>query len=541
MLNLKQVAVAVSAAALLAGCLESSPAMVDVSEVPLVPGDAAIKRLTQVQYENTIEDLVGDDIIVPASIEPDLPSDGLISIGSARTTISPLGVEKYESAAYAIAQQMTVSDAVMKRVVPCEWGGPNDTGCMQEFVESFGRRAWRRPLTEDETASLMAAATSGTTGLGTFAAGVEMAMAAILQSPNFLFRVELGEADPTSAGQNRYTAYEMATRLGYFFTNSTPDDALLDAAESGALLNEAGVRAQAQRLLDSPRARDAVRNFFAEYFELHNLDHLSKDSIVFVHMDKDLGPDAREETLRVVERIVFDNEDYLNLFTTRETYVNRRLASLYGIPAPVTEGFGAVTLPVDGGRRGLLGMASILALQSHPIATSAVLRGRFVRTKLLCGTIPPPPTGVNTGIPEADANARTLRERSKVHQEEPVCANCHALMDPIGLGLENFDSIGRWRTHDNGALIDPSGFIDDYEFMDAWDLGRLMAEHPDSPGCLVKNIYRYATGSVEEFGELEAIEALIENFKISGHRVQPLMVEIAASPGFRKVREIENE
>ncbi len=507
---------------------------IDLEAVPLDPAPATLHRLSQQQYRNSIRDLFGADIVIPSALEPDVSVDGLIALGGANATISPLGVERYESAALKVASQAVATPARRAALIPCKPKETADAACFEQVITTLGRRVWRRPLATEEIDSLVGVATAAAQQFSSFMRGVEFAVAALLQSPNFLFRVELGEPDPEHPGALRYTGYEMASRLAFFLTNTTPDDELLAAAESGALGGDAGVREQARRLLETPGAREAVRNFFTELYELYELDHLMKDTMVHTFMDKELGPAAREETLRLIEDIVFEQDaDFRTFFTSQRTFVDRRLAALYGIPAPVTDGFGAVTLPRTLGRRGFLGHASFLANQSHPVDSSAVLRGKFVRVVLLCGEIPPPPSELNTGIPEPSDDAPTLRERSTIHQQDPNCAACHRNMDPIGLGLENFDALGKWRTHDNGALIDASGDLDGARFGSAWDLGGAIASHPQVGYCLARNLLRYATGHVEEYGQFEFLIALGKAFEQSGFRIRNLLVDVAASRAFR--------
>lgn len=522
---------AVLVAALLAACTadggDKTKPPTDVDAAGYSAGETGLRRLSQMQYRNTIRDLVGPEIVVPPQLEPDVTVDGFVSVGGTKSTFSPLGVERYETAALKIADQAMKDAKVAARLIPCKPKAADDAACMKSFVREFGLRAWRRPLTKAEEDRITGVGVASARTLGKFKDGVAYAMTALLQSPYFLYRVELGKG-------GAFDDYELASRLSYFLTNTMPDDELFAAAARGDLQTPDGVRAQAERLMDKPDARAAVRNFFAEMYQLYKLDDLMKDTTVFTFMDAELGPAAREETLSLVEDLVFEQDaDFRTFFTTTETFVNRRLAALYEVAAPVTDGFGRVTLPAKLRRRGFTGQVSFLALQSHPLATSAVLRGKFVRAQILCAEIPPPPANLNTGIPEATENARTLRERSIIHQKEPFCAGCHSQMDPIGLGFENFDAIGRWRTLDNGAEIDPSGDLDGVSYRDAWELAGVISKHPDLPYCLTRSAYRYALGHVEGLGETEFITALTEWFKQTGYRIKPLFVELAASQAFR--------
>jgi hypothetical protein len=522
-----------------AGALAGAAALPGCSEAPLQAAQTGAQRLTWAQYGNSVHDLLGDDVVVPpvTALEPDVTQGGFASVGASIASISARGVEQYEKAGYDIAKQ-ALAEGKRKALVPCTPSGTADEACARAFVQQVGRRVFRRPLEADEVTAYAAVSVKAATGLGDFYKGLEYGLSGMLQSPGFLFRAASGEPDPEHAGKRRYTSYEMASRLSYFLWNSTPDAELLEAAEAGALVTDAGLAEQAKRLLASPRARQGARSFYSQYLGLDQLDTLSKDPKIFVNFSPELGPAAREETLRVFESIAFDDDgDYRDIFTTRRTFVNPKLAALYHVPAPVENGFGEILLPEDGPRQGLLGHASILALNAHPVSSSATLRGKFIRTTLLCGTIPSPPVNVNTALPEPSGTTRTLRERVKEHLVDPGCASCHRNMDPIGLGLENFDGLGAFRKRDNDAIIDASGELDGVAFADARELGVALREHPKIASCFVSNLYRYATSFVEAEADVGTIEALTYEFSASGHKVKSLLLTIVMSPGFRLAQE----
>jgi hypothetical protein len=496
------------------------------------PNEAALKRLTKEQYENSLRDVLGADLALPSAVEPDIAAAGLLAVGASRTTISGWGVEQYEAAAFSIAAQVMDDEARRASLVPCQPAAVTDDECSRAFITQLGLRLWRRPLLAEEIDGLVAIARDAATTLDDFYDGLEFALAGLLQSPHFLYRAELG-----SSGS--YDDFELATRLSYFLWNTTPDDELLTAAEAGELATEEGLARQAERLIGSDRARQGVRRFFTDLWRLYRLDQLNKDPTLFPHFNTDLGEFAREETLLGIEHLVFELDgDYRDLFSTGDTFVNRHLAALYGVRAPARDGFGMVSLSREGGRRGFLGQVSFLALNSHPAASSAVLRGHFVRTVLLCHAIPPPPVNLNTALPEPTETARTLRERNVIHLENPSCAGCHSRMDPIGLGFENFDGVGRWRTEDHGAWIDASGDLDGAAFSDPWELAQVVRDHPDLPRCLVESLYEYATGTETAEGERALVDVLAERFAQSGHRIKALLFDVVTSPGFRQVKEV---
>ena len=492
-----------------------------------------LRRLTRSQYDNAIEVLLGGDLVLPSNLEPDQTTDGLRAIGSSLTTISPRGVEQYEDAAFDLVGQVLADEARSAELIPCDPEAVVDEACAREVLETFGLRAWRRPLSEDELETLTGIAGEASTVLDDFSGGLHYALAAVLQSPWFLFRVELGE-------DGRFTDYEMASRLSFLLWDSIPDGELLAAAAAGELVDDSGLMDQAHRMMADPRFAEGVRAFFTDTWALYELDELTKDPTVFTHMSPEVGSSAREETLLgVLDNVVTQNGDYRDMFTTTRTFLDRKLASIYSVRAPVREGFGETTLEASGGRRGVLGQVSFLALQSHPVNSSATLRGQFVREVLLCQYIPPPPSDVDTSIPEPSADAVTLRERVAVHLEDPFCASCHEVTDPIGLGFEQFDGLGHYRTLEFGAPIDPSGALDGHAFKDAWGLTGRIASHERLGPCLVRTLLGYASGHSVTDGEEESVDYLAEGFTYMDQNIQFLLMDLVMSDAFRLAGEVE--
>lgn len=508
------------------------PATVDVQPAP-----AQMRRLTQPQYVRAVHDLLGPDIVVTGPLDPDAALDGLIAVGAASATVSPRGVELYESAAFDIAEQVVADPSAARP--PCTPLDATDVDCTRRILQVWGRRLWRRPVADDELERLLALTTEAQLTIGDAWQGIAFGLALLLQSPDFLFRIEAGE--PSPLGGRRYTDFEMASRLAFFLWNTTPDDALLDAAAAGQLTDDAALSDIVQGMLADPRARAGVRAFFTDYLGLDALDRIIKDPQIFTRYTPDLGPMAREETLRGIETLVFDDAgDYRSLFTQRRTFVNRKLAALYGVAAPDADGFGAVRLPDHDARIGLLGQVSVLALHSHPVSSSATLRGLFIRETLLCGHIPAPPADVDTSLPQPDPTRPTLRERVAIHMSEPSCAGCHQAMDPLGLALENFDGIGRYRATENDVAIDASGTLDGVDFDGPVGLASAVAQHPNLGHCLTERLFAYATGHAPQSGEKAEIDRLSDHFEAADFRVQALLAAIATSPAFRRVgREVQ--
>lgn len=495
---------------------------------PEVPaGEPFLRKLTATEYTHTLVDLFGDDFVLPTRLEPDEVKEGLLAVGATQQAVSPFGVERYEDAAFLVAEQVMADAALRERVVPCD---PAEAGCFQTFVTDFGRLAWRRPLTPEEVGRLVDVADDAEAVTGDPAEALVYPLVALLQSPHFLYRVEThsgGELEP----------HELATKLAYLLWAGPPDAELLDAAADGTLAEQDGIDAQIDRMLAADRARRGVRALFDDVLELHDLFALSKDPTVFVHYSDRLGPSAREETLLGIEANVFDDDgSYLDLFTTRSTWVDRDLAAIYEVPAPVREGFGRIELPVSSGRRGLLGQASFLAGHAHAVSTSVTLRGAFVQEKLLCVEIPPPPSDVDTSIPEADADAKTMRDRIAVHLENPACASCHSITDPVGLAFETFDGVGRPRTTENGETIDPSGDLNEVPFADAAELAEVLVAMPEIPRCFTQNVMAYAEGRYPTFDEEELLYWHDDGFAREGHRILALLRDVARSEAFRSTR-----
>lgn len=530
---------------LLVACGDPPPAdgTPDPGPAPAVEGVAPVaRRLTVSQYDHVMRDLFGDDLYVPASPEPDLEIDGMARVGASVVSISPRGVERYEAAAMVVAEQAVAPER--RAWMPCTPSGDADPACLRDAIAKVGRMVWRRPLGSDEVEALAGLAEAASTALAgeadvsePFFEGLRFAVAAMLQAPDFLLRVETGEDD--GDGGRRYTSVEMASRLSFLLWDSAPDEALLAAGERGDLLDDALLAAEVDRMLADPKARRGLRAWTDDLLDLGKVTQLQKDPEVFLFLRDGLLASAREETLRLFEDVVFDRDaDFGELLTTRETWVDRSLAMIYGVPAPALDGFGLVSLPADGARVGLFGQASLLSLYAHPRSSSATLRGKFVRHTLLCGEVPAPPADVDTSIPEPSADAPTLRDRIAAHLEVPSCRGCHELMDPIGLGFENFDGLGVYRETEAGVQIDPSGDLDGVLYKTLPELASAVRAHPDFDPCMVHQVVRAAIGREATIEEEAAMAWLVARYEADEHRLQALLRELVQTPMFRTVGEV---
>jgi Protein of unknown function (DUF1592)/Protein of unknown function (DUF1588)/Protein of unknown function (DUF1585) len=324
--------------------------------------------------------------------------------------------------------------------------------------------------------------------------------------------------------------FELATRLSYFFWNTTPDDMLLEAAAKGETLTDDGLGRQIERLAGSVRAVEAQRQFFSELFRLGRLDILPQLPAYYPSMSPTFGASAREETLRLVQDVVSRGADYRELFRSKQGFLNAEMSALYGTPSDSSAV--ATTLPDE--RAGILSRAAFLAMNGHASSTSPTKRGKYVREVMLCQVIAPPPPNANVGLREAASPVpRTLRENLALHATNPVCAACHSSLDPVGLGIEEFDGIGAHRTMEAGRPIDDSGQFDRTPFAGAAELGTIVAEDVELGPCLVQNLLRYATGHLENGGDRAVEQALSQNFEAHGRSVASLFAVAATSASFR--------
>lgn len=504
---------------------------------PARGGSVAMRRLTAEQYRHAIADAFGPEIEVAGRFEPDNRREGLIAIGSAWVTVTPSGFEQYESMAGYIAEQV-VSEAHRERLVPCKPVDPvaPDARCSEAFVRRYGRLLLRRPLGDEDVTPRLAAGAHAAERMGDFYAGLEVILTSLLVSPEFLFRIEEAVPDPDDPRTLRLTDLTLASRLSYLLWNAGPDDALLEAAASGELSRPEGLARQLDRMLASPRLEQGVRALFEDVFRFDEFSEISKDPIRYPAYSSEVAEDAREQTLRVVvDHLVHRPGDYRELFTTRRSFVTRRLGAIYEVPVRAESGWEAIEFSADNPRAGLLAHASFNMLHSHPGRSSATLRGVFLRESLLCQDVPAAPADVDFGLFNEDDNPeyRTARDRLAAHASSASCRNCHELTDPIGLGLEVFDGLGRHRTTENGARIDASGELDGYEFADNVELGEAFRDSPLVGACLVENVYRYAVGREPADTERRLMRHLERRLESEDYRLRALLREVATSEGFR--------
>jgi Protein of unknown function (DUF1592)/Protein of unknown function (DUF1588)/Protein of unknown function (DUF1595)/Protein of unknown function (DUF1585)/Protein of unknown function (DUF1587) len=496
---------------------------------------ARLHKLTAAEFTNSVHDLLGSDAPL-STLEPDLVSSGFATVGASLVSISPSGVSEYEGA-LGLATAFAFADAThAAAVLSCVPTGATDTACVSQALAAFGRRAFRRPLTDAETARFVTLATTiaGKAG-STMLAGLRHAVWAILQSPSFMYRVELGAPSAADGGRLKYTDYEVASRLAGALWGSVPDDPLLDAAAAGKLATADGVRAQATRMLADARAHQALAAFVDDLMGVRDLGEATKDPTVFPAWTPAIRDDMqRELELRVDDMVLGQKGDYLTLLESKTTFVNNELATYYGLPTVTPDAWHAATFPDGSERVGLLGAGAVLAAFALPQRTSPTTRGRFVDLALLCRTVPDPPPGVPP-LPAMAAAGSTLRQRLTLHRSAAACASCHALMDPIGFGMETFDSAGQHRTTDNGQPIDATGTLDGTAFDGLASLGAAVHKEGVAGPCLVDKMYTYAQGRTVNTQDAPALDGLATRFAQNGNRVDQLLLDLVSGDSFRFV------
>ena len=500
------------------------------------------RRLNQAQYTRSIEQIFGAGLRVPGRFDPPLRVHGLMAIGDGTVTVTPSGIEQYELRAREISAQVLAPDR-RARVLSCAPPSPQqfDQACASVFLSKYGRLLYRRPLSASELASVLTLSKAATEQSGDFYKGLEIGLSRLIASPKFIFRIEASELDPHNPAARRLNDYSLATRISFLLWDAPADDALLDAAARGDLRDRAKLAAQVDRMIASPRFEQGVRSFFSDMFGFEQFDGLTKDQSIYPKFSAAMANDAKEQMLRTVVDLLLTNKgDYRDLFTTRKTFLNRNLAALYKLPVDEAgvDGWVPYTFDAKGNRAGVLSLAGFLMLDpTHEGRSSPTIRGKTVRELFLCEPVPVPPPNVNFAAVQntGDLVHRTARDRLSVHQENPACSGCHAITDPIGLAMENYDAIGTFRTHENGALIDASGVLDGKSYTDALGLQRLLRDNPSTPACVTQRAFEYGGGRPLTSSEQKWLEYAVDRFAADRYQLPALMRRIATSPAFGSV------
>jgi hypothetical protein len=410
----------------------------------------------------------------------------------------------------------------------------DDETAAARILSTLMRRAWRRPVTPDDLRGPMRLFRTARAD-GGFEAGIEMALAGVLVSPEFLFRVEADPAGVAPGTAYRVSDLALASRLSFFLWSSIPDDALLDVASAGRLHEPAVLERQVRRMLADDRSRALVTNFAAQWLHLRNLDAITPDMRLFPDFDDNLRQAFRQETERFVESILREDRSVLDLLRADYTFLNERLAKHYGIGQIYGSRFRRVTLDAGSWRGGLLRQGSVLTVTSYATRTSPVLRGKWVLDNLL-GVPPPAPPPDVPALKDNTVDGRLSgRARLAEHRRNKACARCHDTIDPVGLSLEKFDAVGRRRRLEDGVPIDAAGGLPDgSRFEDVGGLEAALLQRPELlVGTVTEKLLTYASGRGVESFDAPAVRAIVRDARASDYRLSSLVVGVVKSPPFQ--------
>jgi hypothetical protein len=489
-----------------------------------------MRRLTHIEYDNTVADLLGDKTAPAIGFTADVAQDGFTNNAIA-LSVSPALTEQYLASAQTLAKTAATN---LNGLLKCDPAGANEQACVQQFIRDFGKRAWRRPLTADEQTRLYAVFSQARADQNAVDVAVQMVVQVMLQAPQFIY---LLEPSTLAAGTVApLDSWQVASRLSYFLLGSMPDDALFAEAEKGALTTPEQVTAQARRLLTLPRARDRIGLFFEEWMQLRNVDRMQKDPTLFPNYNPELGPLLQQQVRLFATSVILDQGGTpSDLLTAPWTFMAPQLAPLYGVAAGPPGNF--VRVDLDPTRRaGLLTHVGIMASLAKANQTDPVHRGKFVRERLLCQSVPPPPVNANITPPEVKPGS-TTRERFAQHRADPSCGGCHTLMDPIGLGFEHYDALGQWRDTDQNLPIDATGDVMSSDVSGPFDgavqLTQKLAQSQQVKDCLVQTWFRFAHGRSVTTGDAGNLTILNAAFANNAFKLSELMVAVTQTHAFR--------
>ncbi len=533
------------------GTLDDSPTLneiLSISDASSVRDGVAItsraRRLTHTEYNRAITDLVGLD---PSELSNEFPEElptlqGYFQLGSLGTTERLF--QQLQRSAESIAGTLLQTPEAYAGVVKCTSA---DTACRDTFIQDFGRRAYRRPLTEGESTTYrdLFAAAAEWSPADAFRGGVQSVVEAMLQSPNFLYRIERGTTERDEFGV-RLAGYEIATRLSFMIAGTIPDAELLAAAEAGELADSAGITRQARRLVDSPAVLERVKDFHARWAQLDELGGVAKDTSVFPQFSPELMSSMVAATDRFVEEVTLGANGGLEaLLTAPYGYVDQNLAALYGLSGSFGPELQRVEFDAQSPRGGLLTQPGFLAgHSSSDTGTSPVLRGVFVLRRLLCQPIPdPPPNAQSTVPPPSETPIVTTREYFEWKTGMDACQGCHSMINPVGFAFEDFDGIGGHRTAEKGAPVDASGTVKIGDatlgFVGGKELASQIASLPEAQACYARNWLRYAWGRADTDADLRTLTLLRQGLASPDYGVRDLLVDITESAAFSHFTETE--
>jgi hypothetical protein len=492
--------------------------------------------MTRSQFEHTLRDLVGAGGSPAQSIAPDESVGPFYS--NAIAPITDLVVQQHDEAATAVA---AAAEARMAEIAGCDLAADSGTTCATSFIESFGLRAYRRPLESAERDRYLALFTLER-DQGSASSAFRAVVETMLQSPFFLYHAEIGASGAALDVPTPLRPYELASRLSYFLWDTMPDAQLFARAGDGTLTDAATLTAEVERMLLDDKARDSVRQFHLAWLGIRALEGAQKDAARFPSWDQSLALALEHETATFADFVVRRGDGtFGTLLTGGFSFLEGPLFALYGVPEPAgfVPGTEVALNPAE--RAGLLTMGAFLATHAHRDQTSPVHRGILVRENVLCQPLDPPPADVNNVAPPV-SDVTSTRDRFLAHTQDPACAGCHTLIDPVGLGFENYDAIGAFRSIDGGEPVDATGEVLEAgadvagPFVGAVELSHKLAHSQQAADCVSNQWFRYALGRMEAEDDACSLVAIRSAFDTSGKNVRTLIAAIVASDAFRHVR-----
>jgi hypothetical protein len=498
------------------------------------PATTRLARLTHRQYDNAVRDLTGLDLHPSQDFLADQHQAGFdrgldLQVGDV--------LEKaYRDAAESIADQVVSTPAAYKKVVGCS---PSASDCAAKYIATFGKQVLRRPLADDEQAAYLALFQKAPMLVDSgddFQKGVRTTLEAFLQSPKFLYRIEL--SNDANQGMIALNSYEVATRLSFLLVNTTPDDTLLAAADDDALSDPDAVAEQAERLLGTDAAKETVRDFHHQWLDLDIYPNkLTKDQKLYPSVSPALAPVLQSETERFIDAVTFeDKHGYKSLLTAPFTFVDKTTAKLYGLSGSFGDELTRADLDKTQ-RAGLLTQVGFLATRAFTNLSSPIHRGVFVQRRILCATIPDPPPKIPSLPPLDGTTIKTTRQQVDTHTAPQPCASCHhTLINPVGFGFENYDAVGQYRTMENGEHVDATGDLagteGDAKFMNGIELSAAIAASPEGRLCYAKNWLRYTLGRAETDGDSCELSAIAERLNDDNYTALDVLVDMTRSKAF---------
>jgi hypothetical protein len=502
-----------------------------------LPGGQAtsspLRRLTRAEYQNVVREALGVEPPDAHALPEDSLASGFRSTANQLTTIA--AANRYLDVAIETGQKLTPT---ISGLMPCSATAlPGEAACIDEWLSSHGARLFRRPMTEQERARYVAVFEKAR-ATESYEESASLVIEALLVAPELLF-VELPSGGAPGT-EHRLDSWQVASRLSLLLWDSIPDQPLLDAAARGELTSRAELAEHVERMLADSRSRAVVRTFFDDWLGLSKIESAAADMNAYPFFPRDVMAAFAEESRRYVEEAVWQDGDFRRLFVSNVRIRSGSLSNYYGDGFATTDAFERYEADVSDESFGLLSQAGVLMMLARASESAPIHRGAFVRRKLLCGQLSPPPAGVATPLPQLTAGM-TKRENITAHTSGPVCAGCHATFNAFGFALEQFDVAGVWRDVENGVPIDVSVALSEPGFPEritgARELSDALAQSPRARACAIEQLFTFALERPPTTADLPAFDELGRTFAASGYDLKRVLTELLLSEAFRRRRE----